>query len=840
MRKEVKILFVCISLILIIGMPFASAGWLSDFWTKISGDAPITGYAGSTPSDPIGEEGNCTGTATACSEFSEIACSSQGGCSWDEGGSYFPNFILRITGKIVSGGSCTGTATACTIFTGSSSCGAQEGCSWDEDITIEPISVCGDGIIEGFEECDDDNQNNEDGCSSSCDLETGSCIGGSSCESNHNNYASCTAGDCVWTYLDCTDIDGDDYSPEGYGCGAVDCNDNVGSIYLGSTEICGNGIDEDCNGADLDCATNCIDIDGDGYGIEGLEDCIYPQLDCNDNERTANPGETEVCSNNIDENCNGLTDEFCTDYSIQSANYLYSENAYENSDMPVVCSVNLEGDYNVETPNLADLIPENCIQIVLEGSSSDCNVVSTNIAVDGVYKTFSCNVGDVGNSKEILCAINSSVCSPGINASSETSFIDVVSPVSCIANSEAGPLILNADSVSIEGAEYSSGGIIDFNFDVTNSLEANVLNLVHEVSIYNLNNKEEIFSISQPSPVSTTETFNFSLNLPEAGAQDKFRMYLKVYNPSNEIGACSLQRFDLNIIPIATLFLDADIDFRNLTNKRITTSLGEVKTFTLDGANEHHLELAEVLDPEVIVTLSSTPFNVTLEEGISQEVDLDGDGINDINITLVSIDGGNVDIDLGTLQEFEICSLGETRSCSNGLQTGTEFCANGAWGACQYNEVSGTGSQYNSGSSEGNNEDEGTNQNAPPTEESKPLYLYILIGIIVLLVLGVIIVLVKKKKNPKQGIVGPAPTLPMPPRRPIPPKPSLARPITGKPIPPKLMPKQPIRPISPRPKPTNIPPQRTRPPQPIPRRPMPQKPARMPIKQPRQGIPPKK
>jgi hypothetical protein len=47
------------------------------------------------------------------------------------------------------------------------------------------------------------------------------------------------------------DNDGDGYS-ENQG----DCNDNNPNIYPGATEICGDGIDQDCNGADLICNTD--------------------------------------------------------------------------------------------------------------------------------------------------------------------------------------------------------------------------------------------------------------------------------------------------------------------------------------------------------------------------------------------------------------------------------------------------------------------------------------------------------------------------------------------------------------------------------------------------------
>ncbi len=110
----------------------------------------------------------------------------------------------------------------------------------------------------------------------------------------------------------CTDLDGDGYAIEGGACGAVDCNDADAAINPGALEMCTDAIDNNCNGltdtADMnaiDCPLDCTDNDGDGYSIEGGS---CGAMDCNDNDPEINPGALEVCGDGIDNNCNGLVD----------------------------------------------------------------------------------------------------------------------------------------------------------------------------------------------------------------------------------------------------------------------------------------------------------------------------------------------------------------------------------------------------------------------------------------------------------------------------------------------------------------------------------------------------
>ncbi|MFZ0724697.1 MAG: MopE-related protein [Desulfobacterales bacterium] len=92
--------------------------------------------------------------------------------------------------------------------------------------------------------------------------------------------------------LNSPDIDGDGYT-EGQG----DCNDQNAAINPGAVDICGDGIDQDCNGSDPVCDPLDPDTDGDGY--------TESQGDCNDDNAAVNPGAIDICGDGIDQDCSG-------------------------------------------------------------------------------------------------------------------------------------------------------------------------------------------------------------------------------------------------------------------------------------------------------------------------------------------------------------------------------------------------------------------------------------------------------------------------------------------------------------------------------------------------------
>ncbi|AEI63997.1 regulator of chromosome condensation [Corallococcus macrosporus] len=127
------------------------------------------------------------------------------------------------------------------------------------------------------------------------------------------------------------DADGDGYGnpnqhtrscskPGGYVSSSSDCNDASASIRPGAAEVC-DGADNNCNGS-IDEGVGSTwhrDADGDGFGhpSQTTQACSKPSgyvadsSDCADTQPSVNPGMIDLCHDLIDNNCDGVTDEYC-------------------------------------------------------------------------------------------------------------------------------------------------------------------------------------------------------------------------------------------------------------------------------------------------------------------------------------------------------------------------------------------------------------------------------------------------------------------------------------------------------------------------------------------------
>jgi hypothetical protein len=88
-----------------------------------------------------------------------------------------------------------------------------------------------------------------------------------------------------------------------YGVEALDCNDGEAAVNPGVLE-------EQCNGLDDDCDE--LTLDGEDKDDDGFSHCD----DCDDDEETSFPANPEICGDEIDNDCDGEVDNGCVyDYS---------------------------------------------------------------------------------------------------------------------------------------------------------------------------------------------------------------------------------------------------------------------------------------------------------------------------------------------------------------------------------------------------------------------------------------------------------------------------------------------------------------------------------------------
>jgi Putative metal-binding motif/FG-GAP repeat len=250
------------------------------------------------------------------------------------------------------------------------------GTEWDKVIACDKPS----GYVADVGDCDDTEEDTSPESVEVCDDYGGD----EDCDNLSNDDDTDPEGQGTWY----ADGDGDGFGdvdvwvlacdqPSGFVGIADDCDDAEAAINPNNAEICGDVIDNDCDGTtDEDDGSTALvwylDADGDGYGdpaVVGPTACTQPTgyasapTDCNDGNSSVNPGASEVWYDGVDQDCNGKSD------------YDSDEDGHDDSGSG---GDDCDDDDSSSAPGLAELCSD--------GADNNCDGVTDPCDQDGVIR----------------------------------------------------------------------------------------------------------------------------------------------------------------------------------------------------------------------------------------------------------------------------------------------------------------------------------------------------------------------------------------------------------------------------------------------------------------------
>jgi N-acetylneuraminic acid mutarotase len=173
----------------------------------------------------------------------------------------------------------------------------------DANASVRPggTQVCGDGLnnncssptwpsLAGTNEADDDLDSHTE-CAGDCDDTRAAVYPGAS------EVCDGVTNDCLapgWPTLPLSERDGDlDGSAQ-----CADCDDTRSAVRPGGTQVCGDGLNNNCSAPGWPSLAGTNEADDDG---DGLTECM---ADCDDAHATVYPGATQICGDGLNNDCN--------------------------------------------------------------------------------------------------------------------------------------------------------------------------------------------------------------------------------------------------------------------------------------------------------------------------------------------------------------------------------------------------------------------------------------------------------------------------------------------------------------------------------------------------------
>lgn len=171
-----------------------------------------------------------------------------------------------------------------------------------------------------------------------------------------------------------------------------DCDDAHADISPNATDTCGDGVDQDCSGADLLCdispppPAEPLDRDDDGYTTT---------TDCNDDDATIHPDAVEGIADGIDQNCDAR--ELC--YLDNDSDGVRPDGGATISSTDLICTGAREASLTTPAGDCNDAnatIHPGATEICNDGVDQNCDDLPTPCGLYGALTTDSADLSFFG------------------------------------------------------------------------------------------------------------------------------------------------------------------------------------------------------------------------------------------------------------------------------------------------------------------------------------------------------------------------------------------------------------------------------------------------------------